>query len=245
MLKVVIPCFNAENYIESCISSLQQQTEKNFEAVIVDDASTDMTSEKAKNAIKGDSRFELVRKTENKGGLKSIIDGTQVLSPGENDIMINIDGDDYLYLTTALEIVKSTYERTDCLITYGSFKTQSGHIRIPGQGRRYTQNIINRCLYREAEWIASHLRTYKYSLWSKIKKEDLQDEDSEYWRVAWDMAFMFPMLEMAGNRQEAISDIIYCYRDNTGTNDHTINRDEQRRVARKIREKNSYENMYV
>lgn len=241
MLKVVIPCFNSENYIDSCISSLKQQTERNFEAVIVDDASTDLTIEKADIAIKNDSRFKLVRKTKNKGGLASIVDGIQALDPGENDIIINIDGDDFLYLTTALEIINYTYKRTDCLITYGSFKTQSGQLRIPGQGRRYTQNIINKCLYRKADWIASHLRTYKYSLWNKVKKDDLKDEDREYWRVAWDMAFMFPMLEMAGDRQEAVSDVIYCYRDNTGSNDHTLNRDEQKRVAKIIREKKSYE----
>ena len=34
------------------------------------------------------------------------------------------------------------------------------------------------------------------------------------------MAFMFPMLEMAGDKQ-AISDVIYYCRDNIGTNDHT------------------------
>lgn len=244
MLKVVIPCFNAENYIESCISSLQQQTEKNFEAIIVDDASTDLTSEKANNAIKKDSRFKLARKTENKGALSSIIDGTKALNPGEDDIIVNVDGDDYLYLKTALEIINHTYQRTDCLMTYGSFKTQSGNIRMPGQGRRYTQNIINRCMYRKAEWLASHLRTYKYSLWNKINKEDLKDEDGEYWRAAIDMALMFPMLEMAGDRQEAVSDIIYCYRDNLKTNNHTSNRDKQKRNAIKIRGKVSYKRIY-
>ena len=68
MLKVVIPCFNAQRYIESCISSLQQQTEPNFEAVIVDDASTDLTSEKVNIAIKGDSRFKLLTRSTNGGG---------------------------------------------------------------------------------------------------------------------------------------------------------------------------------
>lgn len=241
MLKVVIPCFNAESYIEQCISSLQQQTEKSFEAVIVDDASTDMTLEKAETAIKKDSRFKLITQRENKGGLRSIVDGIQELNPDKNDIIINVDGDDSLYLTTALEIVNYTYRRTDCIITYGSFKAQSGHNIMPEQGRRYTQNIINRSLYRKATWIASHLRTYKYSLWEKIKKEDLQDDDREYWRVAWDMAMMFPMLEMAGDRQEAISDNIYYYRNNIGTNDHSKNRDEQMRVAKIIREKKPYE----
>ena len=244
MLKIVIPCYNAENYIESCISSLQQQTAKDFEAVIVDDASTDLTSEKADETIKNDSRFKLIKKGENKGGLASIVDGTEALNPGKDDILINIDGDDFLYLTTALEIINYTYERTDCLITYGSFKTHSGQIRMLGQGRRYTQNIINRCMYRKADWIASHLRTYKYCLWDNIKREDLQDEDGEYWRYAWDMAFMFPMLEMAGDRQEAVSDIIYCYRDDTGANDHTINRDGQKRAAKKIRDKMPYSKQY-
>ena len=162
MLKIAIPSYNAEKYIGSCISSIKQQSVEDFEAVIVSDASTDSTIEKAYEEIKNDSRFRVISSDKNLGSLSSITLATQELNPNPEDIIVNIDGDDALYLTTALEIVTNTYDRTACLMTYGSFKTQSGHITNPNVGKRYAQSIINNNLYRKSEWLASHLRTYNH-----------------------------------------------------------------------------------
>lgn len=43
---VVIPCYNSELYIENAINSLTSQTFKDFEAIFIDDCSTDSTYEK-------------------------------------------------------------------------------------------------------------------------------------------------------------------------------------------------------
>ena len=240
MLKIAIPSYNAEKYIGSCISSIKQQSVEDFEAVIVSDASTDSTIEKAYEEIKNDSRFRVISSDKNLGPLSSITLATQELNPNPEDIIVNIDGDDALYLTTALEIVTNTYDRTACLMTYGSFKTQSGHIYNPNVGKRYAQSIINKNLYRKSEWLASHLRTYKYHLWKCIDDNDLRDAKGDYWRAAGDLAIMYPMLEMAGNRQEAISDRIYLYRDNIATNVHATRRKEQYEAAKTIRELKPY-----
>lgn len=54
LLSIVIPVYNEEKYIGACLNSLKSQTYKNFEIIIVDNASTDKTVEivtrhKAKN----------------------------------------------------------------------------------------------------------------------------------------------------------------------------------------------------
>ena len=41
LISIVIPVFNAEKYIEDCISSIRRQTYENLEIIIVDDGSTD------------------------------------------------------------------------------------------------------------------------------------------------------------------------------------------------------------
>ena len=51
---------------------------------------------------------------------------------------------------------------------------------------------------------------------------------------------MFPMLEMAGNRQEFISEVLYVYNDNNPISDHQIRRKEQILAARQIRQKEKY-----
>ena len=43
MISIVIPCYNASLYIDKCISSLANQTYKEFKVIFVDDCSTDDT----------------------------------------------------------------------------------------------------------------------------------------------------------------------------------------------------------
>src|SRR5260221_8684035 len=51
-ISVIIPTYNEEKVIGECLSSLQKQTEKNFEVVIVDDGSTDSTISELSNRSK-------------------------------------------------------------------------------------------------------------------------------------------------------------------------------------------------
>lgn len=46
MISVVIPCYNAEKYIEKCVDSIIGQTYRNLEVIIVNDGSTDSTKQK-------------------------------------------------------------------------------------------------------------------------------------------------------------------------------------------------------
>ena len=57
---IVVPVYNLESYIGDCIRSLQNQSFDDFECIIVDDGSTDRTTEVIKEAIKNDSRFKLI-----------------------------------------------------------------------------------------------------------------------------------------------------------------------------------------
>jgi|GEM_PF-624390 len=45
VVSVIIPCYNAAEYIERCLCSMEAQTFRNFEVILVDDCSTDHTVE--------------------------------------------------------------------------------------------------------------------------------------------------------------------------------------------------------
>lgn len=45
LITVIIPCYNAAEFVENCLDSLSQQTFKNFDVIAVDDCSTDGTYE--------------------------------------------------------------------------------------------------------------------------------------------------------------------------------------------------------
>ncbi|MBR6720295.1 MAG: glycosyltransferase family 2 protein [Clostridia bacterium] len=44
-VSIIVPVYNAEKYLKRCISSLQNQTLKDIEIVLVDDSSTDSSLE--------------------------------------------------------------------------------------------------------------------------------------------------------------------------------------------------------
>lgn len=240
MFKIIVPCYNAEKYIGNCIKSIQAQTEKNLNVLILDDASTDKTREKAFEEISTDERFRVVTAKSNSGAMSSIVSGINLVAPDKEDIVAIIDGDDMLNIPKALEIARKTYDRTDCLITYGNFITQHGKSINPHIGKRYQQRVIDQNLFRKAPWIASHLKTFKYKLYSKINQRDFRDSNGLFWSTCYDLALMFPMLEMAGDRQEAISDPIYRYSFNIPTNDGILRRDQQIKDDKALRSMPSY-----
>lgn len=65
LVSVIIACFNAEPYIDSCLESLVAQTYDNLEIVICDDASTDESYKKLLNWKEKDNRITLIRNQTN------------------------------------------------------------------------------------------------------------------------------------------------------------------------------------
>ncbi len=61
-ITVVVPCYNVEDNIEKCIDSIKNQTYTNFEAIFVDDGSTDKTKEEIQKHIEGDERMHYAYK---------------------------------------------------------------------------------------------------------------------------------------------------------------------------------------
>lgn len=68
-ISVVVTCFNCADYIAAAVQSVARQTWRDFECVIVDDASTDMSAAVIQQTLDDlkDSRFTLVRLPKNVG----------------------------------------------------------------------------------------------------------------------------------------------------------------------------------
>ena len=65
-ISVVIPCFNAEFFLSETIESITNQTFENIEIILINDGSTDTTSEIIKNYAQRDERIIMIEK-ENSG----------------------------------------------------------------------------------------------------------------------------------------------------------------------------------
>ena len=236
LFNIVVPVFNSEMYLEKCLNSIVKQTHQRFQVQVVDDCSSDSSYEIANSICEKNKNFKLFRNPRRIGSLNNIFNllYTKIEEPSKT-IDVIIDGDDYLYSSDVLNIIEEKYIKTNCLITYGS------HISSKGvQGKKYPKLIRKLNLFRKYFWYASHLKTFRHDLWLAINHQDFLNKNREYFSVASDLAIMFPMLEMAGNRQEFISDILYSYNDNNPISDHKIRRKEQILSAKEIRQKKRY-----
>ena len=213
------------------------QRHKDFTCYITDDVSTDNTVNIVRETIKNDPRFILI---ENKtkffqpGNYDQIITSRNI--DGE-EICVEVDGDDWLPDSNVFTRINEVYKDKEVWMTSGSFRYHDGR---PGFANPPT-NFSN---VRKQTFTLSHLRTWKSWLWKKIKHEDLRDENNNYWNVAGDLSFMFPMFEMSGEKHyRFLSDINYIYNESNPINDHKVNMSNVIHTVNKIRNKPEYKQL--
>ena len=67
VISVIVPIYNSEKYMDRCIQSLLQQTYKDLEILLVDDASTDKSAEICDRYAKEHHRIKVIHKPTNGG----------------------------------------------------------------------------------------------------------------------------------------------------------------------------------
>lgn len=114
LVSVVIPVYNVEKYLEECFNSVVGQSYENIEIILVDDGSTDTSSEIADRLASSDLRVSVIHK-EN-GGLSDARNvgmraakGTYITFLDSDDCMSK----DFIYTLTWLA-VKNNADITQC-----------------------------------------------------------------------------------------------------------------------------------
>lgn len=229
MYKIVIVGGPAENYIERCLNSIVNQDHTDWEACVVLDPVGDRTYEKAKR-FESD-KIKVILNDTKMFALPNILKSIGELKPSAEDVIVTVDADDWLEGTGALSILDSYYKRNpDLLVTHGSWQQFPNPNEIHNNGA-YCE-IDYRIGIRRVPFRASHLRTFKYKIWEKIRIEDLKGPDGEFYKSAWDLSFMWPLLEMAGvKRVKFIPEILYNYNQETPFNDAKVRLEEQCRLT--------------
>ena len=231
---ILTTTYNCENFVERSLLSIMSQRYKDFTCYITDDMSTDKTVEVIEKTIKGDSRFVLIKNTKKMyqpGNYDQVIRGLNI---DDNEVCLEVDGDDWLPNANVFGLINEVYKDENVWMTSGSFKYHDGR---PGFAQPpHTGNNV-----RQQTFTLSHMRTWRPWLWKKIKEEDLKDSSGEYWSVAGDLSFMFPMFEMSGlQNYRHISDVIYIYNESNPLNDHKVNMSKVSNTVSKIRSMTPY-----
>ena len=237
--KIIIPFYNVEEWIVKCIKSLKIQEYSNFQCILVDDMSTDNTMEVVGKLIEKDSRFTYILNKSKRYALQNVADAIEYSKPNNDDIILILDGDDWLASSKVLTKLNEVYEDNNCMLTYGSY------VQFPSATRgiepsAYNSQVIAGNNFREDSWRASHLKTFKYELWTHLDLEDLKDEEGNFFKTAYDQAFMLPLLELSAERSRFIPDIMYVYNRLNPLSVDKTKTQEQYQTMLKIRKKRKY-----
>ena len=92
LISVLMSIYNSEKTLEKAISSVLEQTYKNFEFLICDDGSTDGTSKILKKFEKIDKRIKIIKNNQNLGLTKSL---NSLIQISKGAYIARQDGDDH------------------------------------------------------------------------------------------------------------------------------------------------------
>ena len=90
LVSVIMSVYNGEKYLEGCIESILKQTFQDFEFIIINDCSTDMTAD-ILHGFEEDRRFIIIHNSENIGLTKSL---NKALSLARSSYIARMDVDD-------------------------------------------------------------------------------------------------------------------------------------------------------
>ncbi|MDT0642281.1 glycosyltransferase family 2 protein [Zunongwangia sp. F363] len=101
MISIIVPIYNAENYLFNCIESILGQSYQKFQIILVDDGSTDNSLSICTKFASNDGRIKVL--TKSNGGVSSARNAGLKNSTGK--YILQIDADDILLDDALLELV--------------------------------------------------------------------------------------------------------------------------------------------
>lgn len=116
LISVIIPIYNDEKYLESCVESVLGQTYTNIEIILVNDGSTDSTPLICEQLKQKDNRIKVLHK--NNGGVGETRNMGLAVATGE--YISFVDNDDCME-TEQLETLYYFLKKTNADVVIGNF----------------------------------------------------------------------------------------------------------------------------
>jgi len=239
-LHIISPFRNVINYIDDYLMSIISQRFINYRIILIDDCSTDGCTKKIPDL----PFIKKIINNERKYALQNIVSTLTNEYFEDDDIICLVDADDMLTNKYVLDIINNSYEIKPILMTYGSMSYIGSLMKL---GEPYSEKEFKDL--REINWKLTHFRTFKYKVFKELLNQDknldcLRNSDGEIFKMPYDMAVLFPMMELVGYENiQFINTSTYKYRLHPD-NDHHINRDEQYACEIQIRNKPKFNRFF-
>ncbi len=239
---LIIPGFNnSQWYARNLASVFAQDYNAEFRAIYIDDGSSDGTADLVQAYIaERNSRLAVpitfIHNSVRAGALHNLYSALHECA--DDEIIILLDGDDWFAHNRVLTVINKVYTDTNCWMTYGQYRSWPDN--TIGLSKEIPSEVIKSNGFRKHEWCSSHLRSFYAWLFKLINKSDLLAPDGTFYKMSWDQAIMFPLLEMSGHRSAFINEVLYIYNNANPISDSKIDRELQRQLEMHIRGRATY-----
>ena len=172
-VSVIIPCYNQERYISECLDSLNMQTFKDFEAIIIDDGSTDNSAQIVRLDTDKYPNFSMISQ-QNKGVVSA---RNFSIAHAKGEYIFPLDADDIIAPTALEKLVAAIKAGKGDIITsrVEMFGKKTGELKLkyPNKYNLSKNNcLVNSSLFRKADFEKSggydsefNLGLEDYDLW--------------------------------------------------------------------------------
>lgn len=201
MISVIIPAYNAQAYLRECLESVLAQSFSDWEAIIVDDGSTDSTREIGLCFTARDSRFRLVS-TPN-GGLSSARNAG--IAEARGQWLTYLDSDDTLYPDALARLMAAATENVDIVVAGFSRDRDSAAVTDGRVEIISGLTALERGLYQRGVSTSACAK-----LFSRRVADGIAFPDGLYYE---DLLYCVETLRRSA-RVAVIGDVVYYYRDN-------------------------------
>ena len=204
LVSIIVPIYNVENYLRQCLDSIQNQTYKKFECIMINDGSTDSSQQIAEEYL-SDSRFKLINQS-NKG--LSGARNTGISHIREESTFISfVDSDDYIYpdfLETLIEHIEDDVDIIEGMIDYFC-----DEIKVDNVCHDFEKQIL---ITKDDKLGKLALNELRVSVFPKLFRKSLFTEDffPEGW-IFEDLAVV-PELVSHSGKWIKLPKVIYGYR---------------------------------
>ncbi len=246
-ITAIICSYNNEKFCEKNLNSVLFQnydsSKINYNIIYINDCSSDKTQDFAEYYIKNslNQSVKTIHNTIRKGALRNIYEAVHSLE--DDTIVMLVDGDDWLAHNNVVSKIVDEYSDQALWLTYGQFINYPS--KTLGCCRLFPYDILKNNNFRKYDFISAHLKTFKAGLFKKINKSDLV-YNNNFFDVVSDVAFMIPMLEMAGSAHiKFIPEVLYVYNHGSLLNDYKINAEKSHKTERYIRNLKKYHSINI
>ena len=175
---VLMPTYNVAPWVEEAIQSVLKQTYRDFELLVVDDASTDDTLDRVR-AI-DDPRIRIAAFPNNVGLAENLNRGLDII---DTELVARMDGDDIAesdWLETGIHVLDTMPDVGICSFGFQFFGAKTSLVRFPEHHEDSKAQMLFGCtvivpVFRRAVMADNHLRystdafpAEDYMMWSNV-----------------------------------------------------------------------------